>query len=137
MINAITKFNAERQVQMKAVQNRLAAFSSMAEANVGDADKEIRKQFKALDDRAHTAKASLDAARAEMQKWADDSMSTITGWKNQLDVTMLAARADRAERYAAAASEVAAATVEAAAKAALEASRARADAKAAAIAKAA
>ena len=131
MINAITKFNIAMQTQMTAFNDRLTSLNTKMKANADDADKEIRKQIGVLEGNAQKARTSLEAARTEMEKWADDSMSTVAGWKTKVDVAMLAARADRAEHYAAAASEVAVAGVAAAEKATLDASLARKDADAA------
>lgn len=137
MINAVTKFNVEMQTQMTAFNDRVKALNANVKLNVDNADKEIRKQIAVLETNAQKAKTSLESARAEMEKWADDSRSTVTGWIDKFDVAMLSARADRAEHYATAASEVAVAGVAAAEKAMLDASLARKEAVAAKSAKAA
>ena len=137
MTDAITKFNVELQAHLKDAQNRLAALNDKAAASVDHADKEIRRQITALEERAHKAKTSVEAANAEMKKWAADSLTVVTEWKAKHDVNRLATRADRAEHYAKAASQVAIAGVEAAEKAALDARLARADADGAKASKAA
>jgi hypothetical protein len=137
MSDAITAFNVQMQTQMRAVQNSIEALNAKGMANAELADKEIRSQIRALEESGHKAKASLDAARAEVTKWADDPVATVAGWKTKFDVSMLGARADRADKYALAASQVAAASVEAAQKAALDAKLARSEADTAKTAKAA
>jgi hypothetical protein len=131
MTDAITAFNVQMQTQMRALQNSITALNAKGMANAELADKEIRSQIKALEESGLKAKSSLDGARAEVTKWADDPIATVTGWKTKVDVSMLAARADRADKYALAASQVAAASVEAAQKAALDAKLARSEAEAA------
>ena len=128
MINAITKFNVEMQTQMTAFNDRLKQISTKVKSNAADADKEIHRQIGVLEGNALRAKASLEAAQAEMGKWVEDSVSTVAGWKAKFDASMLSARADRAEHFAAAASEVAVASVAAAEKAMLDAALARKDA---------
>ncbi len=137
MTDAITAFNVQMQTQMKAIQNSLEALNAKGMANAELAEKELRSQIKALEESGHKAKASLETARTEVMKWADDPVSTVTGWKTKFDVSMLAARADRAEHYATAAAQVATATVEAAQKAALDPKLARSEAETAKSAKAA
>lgn len=128
MTDAITKFNIDLQAHLKDAQNRLAALNAQASASVEHANTEVRRQIVELEERAHHAKASVEAANAEMRKWADDSISAVADWKAKRDVSRLVARADRAEQYAKAASQVAVAGVEAAEKAALDARLARSEA---------
>jgi hypothetical protein len=135
MTDAITAFNVQMQAQLKAVQNSIEALNAKGMANAEVAEKEIRSQIKALEDSGHKAKASLDAARADIMKWVDDPATTVTGWKAKFDVAMLVARADRADKYAKASSQVAAAAIEAAQKAALDAKLARSEAESAKVAK--
>ena len=128
MTDAITKFNIDLQAHLKDAQNRLASLNAQASASVEHANTEVLRQIAALEERAHHAKASVEAANAEMRKWADDSISAVADWKAKRDVSRLVARADRAEQYAKAASQVAVAGVEAAEKAALDARLARSEA---------
>jgi hypothetical protein len=120
---------------LQTVQNRLEELSAKLGANVQHAEKEIRKQITALEERAQTTKASVETANAEMKKWAAESVSTVSEWKAKHDVSRLVARAERAEHYAKACAQVAVASVEAAEQAALDAKLARMDADAAKSAK--
>lgn len=83
------------------------------------------------------AKGSLEHARDEVVKWVDDSADSVAGWKAKFEVSRLAERADRATKYAGAASQVAVAAVERAEKAMLDAKLAHAEVDAAKAAKAA
>lgn len=137
MTDAITKFNVELQAHLKEVQNRLAALNSQAAAGAEHANNELHRQVSALDERIHKAKDAVEAANTEMKKWVADSITAISEWKSKNDVGRLNTRADRADRYALASSQVAVASVEAAERAALDARLARLEADEAGKAKAA
>ncbi len=137
MTDAITKFNVDLQTHLKEAQNRLTSLNSQAAAGIEHANKELHRQVLALDERANKAKAAVEAANAEMKKWMADSVAAVSDWKSKNDVVRLNGRADRADRYALAASQVAVASVEAAERAALDAKLARAEADEAGKAKAA
>ena len=128
MSNAMTKFNVEMQAKMKDVETRLESLKTATQAQAAHADKAIRAHVATLEASAHNAKSSLERARSEMASWVDDAKETVIGWKDKLDTRMLTARADSAERYAAAAMVVALAGVDQAEKAMLSADLARSDA---------
>lgn len=137
MSDAIAKFNIKLLGSMQALQNRIEALNSKGAADLVSAEKEIRSRIAALEEQGRSAKASLETARADVVKWADDSAATVAGWKEKFDAGRLSDRADRATRYAEAASQVAIASVEQAEKAALDAKLAHGEAAAAKAAKAA
>ncbi len=137
MTDAITTFNLSLQAHVKDLQDRIAALNAKADTGLEHAGQEVRRQIDLLEARADKAKASVEASASVVQKWRDDSIETIQGWKTKLDVSMLKARADRADHYAKAASEVAIASVSAAEAAALAAKLAHADVKVASAHKAA
>lgn len=128
MSSAVTAFNLQLQTSLKALQNRLEALNAKGAASAEHAEKEIRSQIAALEGQAQKAKVSIEAARAEVSKWADDPAATVTAWKAKFDASQLASRADRAARYAEAAAQVAIAGVEQAERAALDAKLARSEA---------
>jgi hypothetical protein len=130
MTNAMTKFSAEIQAKMKDVETRLESLKATMATQADHADKAIRAQIGILEDDAQKAKGTLERARDEMATWVEDAKDTVIGWKDQLNVSMLHSRADRAERYADAALVVALAGVDQAQKAMLSASVARSDAEA-------
>jgi hypothetical protein len=90
-------------------------------------------------DRVHTRvaqdRAKIAAAQADIKAWADEKKSAtsdkVAEWKAKRELSKLQGRADKAERYAAAASAVAVAAFDEAEEAALEAWLAREDANAA------
>jgi hypothetical protein len=125
--DAITKFNLNLQTHLKDVENRFSALTGKVGANIDQADKELHRQIAALDASAAKAKASAEASANVMKKWVSDSVSAVEGWKAKMDIGMLTARAERADTYAKAASDVAIAGVDAAEKAALDAQLAHAD----------
>lgn len=128
MSDAIAKFNVQLLSSMKALQNRIEALNAQGAANFESAEKEIRNQIAVLEQRGKTAIASLEAARADVMKWADDPVATVASWKTKFDASRLSERADRATRYAEAASQVAVAGIEQAEKAMLDAKLAHAEA---------
>jgi hypothetical protein len=131
MSDTIAKFNVQLLSSMKALQNRIETLNARGAADFESAEKEIRTQITALESRGKSAKASLETARADVMKWADDSTATVAGWKSKFDANRLGERADRATRYAEAASQIAIASVEQAEKATLDAKLAHAEADAA------
>ena len=92
----------------------------------------MQDHLDAVKRRLDLEQAKVRAAQADMKNWAEEQQA-ITGekiaeWRARREIAKLQNRADRAERYAAAAAEVAVATVDEAERASLEAWLARADA---------
>ena len=131
MTDALTTFNLRLQTHVKNAENRFAALNSKVGASIDQADKELRRQIVSLEDGAAKAKASVEASAAIVTKWVADSVGSVEGWKSKLDIGMLTARAERADDYAKAASDVAIASVDSAEKAALDAKLAHAEVRAA------
>jgi hypothetical protein len=130
MTSTMTKFNVAMQAKMKDVETRLESLKASMAKQADHADKTIRAHIGSLENDAEKAKDALDRARKEMSTWVEDAKDTVVGWKDQLNASMLYARADRAERYAEASLVVALAGVDEAEKAMLSASVARSDAEA-------
>ncbi len=131
MTDALTTFNLQLQAHARNLENRFSEFSAKVGDNINQADKELRRQIAALEDSAAKAKTSTEASAEVVRKWVADSVSSVEEWKSKLDIGMLSARAERADHYAKAASQVAIAGVDAAEKAALDAQLAHADVHAA------
>ena len=106
MSDAITTFNLSLQTHLKGIENRFAALNAKVGSNIDQADKELHRQIAALEANGAKAKASAEASATVMKKWVADSVSSVEGWKSKLDIGMLTARAERADHYAKAASEV-------------------------------
>lgn len=131
MSDALTTFNLHMQAHMKNAENRFSAFNAKVGVDMEQANKELRRQIAALEDSAAKARSATEASAAVVKKWVADSVSSVEGWKSNLDIGLLAARAERADHYAKAASEVAIAGVDAAERAALDARLAHSDVQAA------
>lgn len=75
--------------------------------------------------RVEQGRAKIAAAQADIKGWADEKKAAtsdkIAEWKAKRELTKLQGRADKAERYAAAASAVAVAALDEAEEASLEA----------------
>ena len=131
MTDALTTFNLRLQTHVKNAENRFATLNAKIGSGIEQADKELRSQIVSLEEGAAKAKASVEASAAVVTKWVTDSLGSVDGLKSKLDIGMLTARAERADDYAKAASDVAIASVEAAEKAALDAKLAHAEVRAA------
>jgi seryl-tRNA synthetase len=128
MSDAITRFSLHLQTHVKDMQNRFAALTSSSDLSLEHAGHELRTQITALEEKASKAKEQIQSSAVLVQKWVDDSVATVEDWKARMDVSMLKARAERADHYAKAAADVATASIDEAAKAALAAKLAHADA---------
>jgi hypothetical protein len=131
MTEPITSFNLALQTHMKDAQNRIEAFNAAAKSSAKHAETEIRRQVDLLEKQAHDGQAAFETASAQFRKWAADPSAVVAEWKKNFDIAHLTARADRAEHYAKAASEIALSSVSNAERAALDAKQARSDADAA------
>ncbi|MCZ8184000.1 MAG: hypothetical protein O9322_13580 [Beijerinckiaceae bacterium] len=127
MTDAINAFNLQLKTHVAALEDRLSAFNARLSANLDHADKEIRHQLTVLEGKATSAKTSAEASAAVVSQWVADSVHSVEAWKEKLDLDMLAARAERADQHAKAASEVAMEAFFAAERAALHARLAHAD----------
>lgn len=112
MGDTMTTFNLQLQTSLKALQNQITSLGAKGVAGAEHAEKEIREQISAIEARGQQAKASLASARTEVAKWVDDPIAIVSGWKAQFDASRLHDRAERATRYAEAASQIAIASVE-------------------------
>ncbi|MDR3495911.1 MAG: hypothetical protein P4L82_15045 [Ancalomicrobiaceae bacterium] len=131
MHDALSKFTVQIEISLKAMQNRLETLNAAAKSGAVGAKAEIRSQLAHLDEQAHKAEAVFVKARNDVMAWTDEPMETIAGWKAAFDSAHLAARAERATRYAEAASQVAIISLARAEQATLEAKLASTEADAA------
>jgi len=95
----------------------------------------LQHQLKLRRSRVEQGRARIAAAQADIKERADEKKAAtsdkITEWKSKRELSKLQGRADKAERYAAAASAVAVAALDEAEEASLEAWLARQDANSA------
>lgn len=99
------------------------------------AEQDVQSHLDKVHERVEQGRAKIATAQADIQGWADEKKAAtrdkIAEWKAERELSKLQARADKAERYAAAASAVAIAAFDEAEQASLEAWLARHDAKSA------
>lgn len=137
MNDMIARFSLLLRGKLQAVQERVEALGLRSKLNPDRAEDEVRDHMQALVTLVSRDKAALDAADAETTRWADDVHGDVAQRKTRRDANALAAHADRADRVAQAAFELAIASLQRAELAMLQAWLARADAEAANRAKAA
>ncbi len=131
MTDALAKFTVQMQISLKAMQHRMEALNLAAKTGADVAQREIRSQIIFLEEQAHKAEGMITKAGADVKAWADEPIATVAAWKANFDTHHLNARAERATRYAEAASEVAIASIAQAEQAKLDAKLAHAEAVAA------
>jgi hypothetical protein len=137
MNDMIARFGFLLRSRLQAVHERVEALDLRSKLNPGRAEDEVRDHLQALAALARRHKAALDAAQAKVTHWAEDAHSEVAQWKTRRDANALAAHADRADRAAQAAFELAIASLQRAELVMLQAWLARSDAEAANRAKAA
>jgi hypothetical protein len=95
-------------------------------------EQDVQSHLDRVNKRVEQSRAKIAAAQADIQEWADEKKAAtsdkIAEWKAKRELSKLQGRADKAERYAAAASAVAVAALDEAEEASLEAWLARQDA---------
>jgi hypothetical protein len=98
-------------------------------------EQDVQSHLDRVHKRVEQGRAEIVAARADIKDWADEKKAAtsdkIAEWKAKRELSKLQGRADKAERYAAAASAVAVAALDEAEEASLEAWLARQDANSA------
>lgn len=77
MSDALTNFNLQMQALIKNAENRFSAFNAKASADMDQANKELRRQIAALENRATKAKTSAEASAAVVRKWVAYSVSSV------------------------------------------------------------
>jgi hypothetical protein len=137
MNDTIVRFSLLLRGRMQAVHERVEALDLRSKLNPDRAEDEVREHAQALAALSCRHKAAQDAAHAEVTRWAEDAHSDVAQWKTRRDANGLAAHADRADRAAQAAFELAIASLQRAELVMLQAWLACSDAEAANRAKAA
>jgi predicted nucleic acid-binding Zn-ribbon protein len=98
-------------------------------------EQDVQSHLDRVHKRVEQGRAKIVAAQVDIKEWADEKKAVtsdkITEWKAKRELSKLQGRADKAERYAAAASAVAVAALDEAEEASLEAWLARQDANSA------
>jgi len=98
-------------------------------------EQDVQSHLDRVHKRVEQGRTKIAAAQTDIKAWADEKKSAtrdkIAEWKAKRETSKLQGRADKAERYAAAASAVAVAALDEAEEASLEAWLARQDANSA------
>jgi hypothetical protein len=128
----IDQFNESLRLKLANVDSNINALKVKIDGRARTAEQEVRNHLDAVDKSIEQGRAKVAAAQADITTWAEEQ-KTVTGeeiaeWKAERETAKLKARADLAERYAAAAIDVAVAAVDEAERASLQAWLARHDA---------
>jgi predicted nucleic acid-binding Zn-ribbon protein len=128
----IDQFCETLRAKLTNIDNGLGALKTKIDGKAQGAEQDVRAHLERLHKRVEHDRSKVSAARTEMRDWVEDRKAAtadkIAEWKAKRETSKLQNRADRAERYATAALEVALAAVDEAEHAALEAWLARQDA---------
>ncbi len=132
MAQRIDQFCENLRVKLTNIDSGLHGLKTKIEGKAQHADQEVRSHLDKVRKSIDKNRDKLSASRAEMKEWVEARKTAtadkIADWKAKHETTKLQNRADSAERYAAAAVDVALAAVDEAEEAALEAWLAREDA---------
>lgn len=125
MAQRIDQFCAALYLKLTNVGSGLDDLKSRMDDNAEHAERQVRSHLQEVQWRLRQDRAKVTAAQAEVLDWAN-SRQTATGaliaeWKARRQISTLQYRVDNAERYAAAAIELAMASMSEAEQAALEA----------------
>jgi hypothetical protein len=121
----LDQFSAEVRAQLANIDSGLKNLKSKADGDAKQAEAEARSQLAKVSADIAANKPKLAAAEAQVTQWVQAQKAATTQkvaeWKSTQDFGKLQARAAQAERYAAAARDVAVAALNGAHQAALEA----------------
>ena len=110
----------------------LDGLKAKIDANAAHAEQDVQSHLDRVRKRIEQRRARVSAAQADVKSWVDEQKAItsdkIADWKAKREIGELQSRANKADRYAAAAADVAVAAVDAAEQASLEAWMARSDA---------
>lgn len=129
----IDSFCETLRAKLTNVETDMRSLKAKIESSAASAEQEVQKNLDATKKRIEQQRGKLEGAQADLKKWAQErkavSDEMVAAWKDKLETARLQGRADKAERYAAAAAALAAAAVDEAEQAVLEAWLARRDAQ--------
>ena len=128
----LDQFSEEVRARLANIDSGLKSLKTRVDSDATQAEAEARSQLAKVSADMEANKPKLAAAEAQLAQWAQAQKAVTTQkiaeWKTTQDFAKLQARAAQAERYAAAARDVAVAKLNAAHQAALEAYVANQDA---------
>jgi hypothetical protein len=131
----LDQLSQDVRTRLANIDSSLKSLKTKVDGDTRQADAEARSQLAKVSADLEANQPQLAAAEAQMTQWVQTQKATTTQkiaeWKATQDFAKLQARAADAERYAAAARDVAVAKLNAAHQAALEAFIAKKDANSA------
>jgi hypothetical protein len=131
----IDQFREDLRRKLTNIDSGLEGLKTKIDGKAQHAEQEVRSHLDKVQRHLELDRAKVSAARAEVKDWVEARKTATTDkiaeWKAKRETSKLQNRADQAERYAAAAIDVALGAVDEAEQAALEAWLARQDANAA------
>jgi hypothetical protein len=132
---SLDQLSEDVRARLANIDSSLKSLKTKVDGDTKEAEAEARNQLAKVSADIDANKPKLAAAEAQMTQWlqAQKAAATqkIADWKASQDFGKLQARAAEAERYAAAARDIAVAKLKAAQQAALEAFLAKKDASSA------
>ncbi len=130
----IDQFCEDLHQKLTITDSGLDGLKAKIDAKATHVDQDVHSHLDRVRNRIAQSRSKVAAAQAQIKAWADEKKTAtsdkIAEWKAKRETGKLLNRADLAERYAAAASDVAIAAFDEAEEAALEAWLARMDADA-------
>ena len=133
MSQRIDQFREDLHLKVANIDSGLGALRANLEGKTDLAEQQVRSHLDQVRTRIEQGRVKVTAAQAEIKNWVEEKKTAtgdkIADWKAKREASKLQDRADQAERYAAAAADVAVAALVEAEQAALEAWLARQDAR--------
>jgi hypothetical protein len=128
----IDQFCENLRQKLTMTDSGLDGLKAKIEGKATHVEQDVQSHLDRVHERIEQERAKVSAAQADIKNWAEQRKAVtsdkIVEWKSKWETGKLQSRADDAERYAAAAINVAVAAVDEAEQASLEAWLARQDA---------
>jgi predicted nucleic acid-binding Zn-ribbon protein len=135
MSQRIDQFCEDLRLKLTNIDSGLNGLKIKIDGKGHGVEQDVRNHLDRVQKRIEQGRTKVAASQAEVKNWVDDKKTEtkekIGEWKATRETSKLQTRADRAERYAVAAVNVAVAALDEAERASLEAWLARQDANAA------
>lgn len=132
MSKRIDQFCEDLRVKLTNIDSSLSGLKAKIEGKVQNAEQEARSHLEKVQKRIEQNRTKVSSAQSELRNWVEEQKTAtrdkIADWRAKRETSKLQTRADKGERYAAAAIVFAMAAVDEAEQAALEAWLARQDA---------
>ena len=132
MGHRIDQFCETLRQKLTMTDNGLDGLKVKIQGKATHVEQDVQNHLDRVHKRIEQGRAKVSAAQADMKNWAEQRKAVtsdkIAEWKSKWETGKLQSRADNAERYAAAAIDVAVVAVDEAEQASLEAWLARQDA---------